>query len=479
MRINDLEHKTGLDRATIRYYENEGLIQPERLENGYRNYSDEDLEDLLKIKLLRQLGMSLEQIRKLQQGSADFSAALNQHVLVLERKMGAIQRARDVCREMLNDNVSYATLNASLYFEKLTASSATKAIFAKTYHEPAVVVPYHPVRRFAARMLDFAIIETILLLIVVVILRLRPYPSFVSTLISYGAPVLAIPLLAMLLHRFGTTPGKWIMGLEVEHCNGGRLSMSEAIDREWCTLYYGYGLGIPGWSLYRLYKSYRQHKEGPMDWDYSSEYIYHPWKFMKKCALILCVIVLISGNFLIISDIVKPRYRGDLTIAEFASNYNDYMKDLVDSPSGDKLLEEDGSWGERQESPGTVVVTIGNENENPNFTYITEGETVTGIRYENHWTDIMYCNPLGTNTQVAAMTLLMSQRNISYFDLIEFSELWSSIDDQETGSFTYKNVEVSWEIKTVNCMLTSYYGYLAEDQEQESSVDLIFEVIVH
>ena len=76
MQILELESKTGLDRATIRHYEKEGLVQPARRENGYRDYSDDNVNDLLKIKLLRQLGMSLDKIRKLQQGSDGFSNAL-------------------------------------------------------------------------------------------------------------------------------------------------------------------------------------------------------------------------------------------------------------------------------------------------------------------------------------------------------------------------------------------------------------------
>ena len=44
MLIRDLEQQTGLDRATIRYYEKEGLLNPHRTENGYRDYSDTDLQ---------------------------------------------------------------------------------------------------------------------------------------------------------------------------------------------------------------------------------------------------------------------------------------------------------------------------------------------------------------------------------------------------------------------------------------------------
>lgn len=53
MTIKEVEERTGLARANIRFYEEEGLICPLRLANGYRDYSEEDQKTLLKIKLPR------------------------------------------------------------------------------------------------------------------------------------------------------------------------------------------------------------------------------------------------------------------------------------------------------------------------------------------------------------------------------------------------------------------------------------------
>lgn len=38
MHIKDIETRTGLSRANIRYYEQEGLVHPVRARNGYRDY---------------------------------------------------------------------------------------------------------------------------------------------------------------------------------------------------------------------------------------------------------------------------------------------------------------------------------------------------------------------------------------------------------------------------------------------------------
>ena len=52
MTIKEIEELAGMPRANIRYYEAEGLLSPVRSENGYRDYSEEDLSILKKIKLL-------------------------------------------------------------------------------------------------------------------------------------------------------------------------------------------------------------------------------------------------------------------------------------------------------------------------------------------------------------------------------------------------------------------------------------------
>ena len=87
MLIQELEQKTGLDRPTIRYYEKEGLICPTRAENGYRQYADSDVENLLRIKLMRQLGISIGKIKDLQYGAEDFSAVISAQIVVLKSQI--------------------------------------------------------------------------------------------------------------------------------------------------------------------------------------------------------------------------------------------------------------------------------------------------------------------------------------------------------------------------------------------------------
>lgn len=58
---------TGLTPRQIRYYEREGLLEPQRTPGGHRLYSDDDVARLLAIRRLMQQGQSVQGIRALWQ----------------------------------------------------------------------------------------------------------------------------------------------------------------------------------------------------------------------------------------------------------------------------------------------------------------------------------------------------------------------------------------------------------------------------
>lgn len=66
MTIKEMETKLNIPRATIRFYEKERLITPVREENGYRDYSKDDLEKVEKIVILRKIGFSVNDIFRLE-----------------------------------------------------------------------------------------------------------------------------------------------------------------------------------------------------------------------------------------------------------------------------------------------------------------------------------------------------------------------------------------------------------------------------
>ena len=63
MLINEVCKRCGLTKKAIEYYEEQGLIHPQIMENGYRVFSEDDVIQLNKIAVLRGLGISVADIK--------------------------------------------------------------------------------------------------------------------------------------------------------------------------------------------------------------------------------------------------------------------------------------------------------------------------------------------------------------------------------------------------------------------------------
>ncbi|MBP5167258.1 MAG: MerR family transcriptional regulator [Oscillospiraceae bacterium] len=75
-------------------------MEPARTENGYRDYSDEDMETLKKIMLLRALQVSLKDIRALQRGEDALGEVMQRRIDAMTQQRGELDRALRVCREL-------------------------------------------------------------------------------------------------------------------------------------------------------------------------------------------------------------------------------------------------------------------------------------------------------------------------------------------------------------------------------------------
>lgn len=111
MKINEVEQTIGITKKNIRFYEQEGLLNPSRnLSNGYRDYSETDLETLRQIKLLRKLDIPLEEIRRLQSGSFTLEDCLRRHLIVLDRKQKNLEANVKFCHKLLSEDTTLNNL---------------------------------------------------------------------------------------------------------------------------------------------------------------------------------------------------------------------------------------------------------------------------------------------------------------------------------------------------------------------------------
>ena len=170
MKIKELELRSGMDRANIRYYEKEGLLQPERTENGYREYSERDLQQLLKIRLLRSLHFSLDDIRFLIQNRVPLSALLTKQLQQLEDETEDLIYAKSLCESMQLEGVTFQTLDAEKYLKNIEAISENSST---DYFSIGLEIPqvFEPIRRFVARGIDFALYNTVAIFVKFLVCR--------------------------------------------------------------------------------------------------------------------------------------------------------------------------------------------------------------------------------------------------------------------------------------------------------------------
>lgn len=94
MTVSRLARRCGLSRTTLLYYEAQGLLRkPPRTGGNYRAYTEQDLERVQHIGVLRKVGLSVADIRSLLNRQGGAAAA------ILERRLVAIDAEVEALRD--------------------------------------------------------------------------------------------------------------------------------------------------------------------------------------------------------------------------------------------------------------------------------------------------------------------------------------------------------------------------------------------
>ena len=102
MFIHEVCKKCSLTKKAIYYYEKQGLIRPNIGENGYRNYSDEDVSTLKEIFVLRKLGLTISEIKNVLL-SSNKAVSLLKYKYLMDLKREKVMEQQK-CLELLIEN---------------------------------------------------------------------------------------------------------------------------------------------------------------------------------------------------------------------------------------------------------------------------------------------------------------------------------------------------------------------------------------
>jgi Cu(I)-responsive transcriptional regulator len=108
MNIGDVADRSGLPPKTIRYYEEIGLVTPQRATNGYRSFRDSDLHKLTFLGHARSLGFSIEDCRALlalyedeTRASSDVKRIAKDHLSRIDRKIADLAAMRETLSHLV------------------------------------------------------------------------------------------------------------------------------------------------------------------------------------------------------------------------------------------------------------------------------------------------------------------------------------------------------------------------------------------
>jgi MerR family transcriptional regulator, copper efflux regulator len=109
MNIREAEQQTKISRKTLRYYEEIGLVAPLRKNNGYRDYSVDEVARLRFLRRARDLGFSIEDCRSLlalwadtSRASADVKAIASDHLLNVEDKLRELNALHETLSRLVS-----------------------------------------------------------------------------------------------------------------------------------------------------------------------------------------------------------------------------------------------------------------------------------------------------------------------------------------------------------------------------------------
>lgn len=104
MKINEVMKITGLTKKAIYYYENEGLITPmKNKENDYRIYTEDNVEILKKITVLRKLDVSVKDIGIIINDSLKLNEVMVKQLQTIEERIKYLNKSKNIIKSLIED----------------------------------------------------------------------------------------------------------------------------------------------------------------------------------------------------------------------------------------------------------------------------------------------------------------------------------------------------------------------------------------
>ncbi|MDO4719857.1 MAG: MerR family transcriptional regulator [Peptostreptococcaceae bacterium] len=136
---------SGVSVRTLHYYDEIGLLSPQKHENGYRYYSEEDMSVLQTVLFYKYLGFSLKQIKELlRKGENELLPHLRNQLLLMQKEKERLLTLIDTLKKTIESQERRMAMSAKEKFKGFTYEDNQKykqeamALYGKEVIEQAV-----------------------------------------------------------------------------------------------------------------------------------------------------------------------------------------------------------------------------------------------------------------------------------------------------------------------------------------------------
>ncbi len=333
-----------------------------------------------------------------------------------------------------------------------------------------MTAPY-PWRRYFARTLDLALYSLPWFMFCQFILRWKGDSSLLFNIIAaYMSWLFVFLIEPILLSKLGTTPGKWIFGLEIRDENGQKLRYDAALSRTFGVFKIGAGFNIPLFNIFTQYESFVACKQNRiLEWDEGIRYHLkdkNNWRiagFLLVCFLMFLLVVLIM------LQAQMPKYRGDLTEKQFFANCSDLMH--YNNTDFGKILDSKGNWIDPPSNDGNIINLFSQPL--PEYSVSLHDGKVSAVKIEVESTKDAVIGGYINHMAIATVSFVGAQDGINFAKMSQRKLIEKLGNGLENCSFDIAGVRITNTVEYSGYNNVSN-GYLWSNEGGEQYFHLVF-----
>ncbi|MEN1760289.1 RDD family protein [Anoxynatronum sibiricum] len=339
----------------------------------------------------------------------------------------------------------------------------------KPVKEVESTVVGHPWRRLIARSFDQSLYGILWAAIHYFIIRWHPPNHFLINLLdSYIILGMMMVIEPALLAFWGTTPGKFIFGLEIRNTDGSLLTYKQGFSRMLGVFAKGLGYGIPIYNLVRCWRSSEATLQGEvLEWDEGLSYQLKDTRQLRGWIMAIAYVTVLASAFWIIMQAQLPVHRGDLTPETYAANVND-MLTRPNRGAWSRRMTATGEWVEIEDHrPNRYYFDFDFDGPPPKHELTVENGVVTGVSFEVERTDTDFWQPTYSHQkELMVMAFVGAQKNVSGYGLIFGSGLQEMLSQRDSYAREIAGVRITNEVTRSGFDQVGVRSIPKEGQEQ-------------